>query len=88
MEVVARVRYSFPGLATVRQWAEAPPPSALPFHWRIVRGRMVVGALQELVERCPRHGFRKLFKLLRKAGRPWSHKRLHRIHSTGTEPPT
>ena len=40
----------------------------------------IVEALTELAERHPRFGFRKLFVLLRKAGRPWNHKRVWRVY--------
>ena len=44
------------------------------------RDRVVIEALLPLVERYPRYGFRKLFRLLKKAGQPWNHKRVHRIY--------
>ena len=40
----------------------------------------IVEAPTELAERHPRFGFRKLFVLLRKAGRPWNHKRVWRVY--------
>jgi putative transposase len=40
----------------------------------------VIEALTELVEKHPRFGFRKLFVLLRKAGKPWNHKRVWRVY--------
>lgn len=36
--------------------------------------------LQEAVERYPAYGFSKLFKVLRRWGHPWNHKRVHRIY--------
>lgn len=44
------------------------------------RDLVVIEALQKLVKQHPRFGFIKLFKLLRKAGHPWNHKRVHRIY--------
>lgn len=44
------------------------------------RDQVVIVALQKLVERYPRYGFRKLFQLLRKDGKRWNHKRVHRIY--------
>jgi putative transposase len=41
----------------------------------------VMFALASLVERYPRYGFRKLFKLLRKAGHQWNHKKVYRVYS-------
>ena len=40
----------------------------------------VVTALQALIETYPVYGFQKLFILLRQAGHPWNHKRVHRIY--------
>ena len=40
----------------------------------------VIDALSALAERHPRFGFRKLFKLLRKAGHLWNHKRVWRVY--------
>lgn len=40
----------------------------------------VVDALTEWAERHPRYGFAKLFRLIRKAGHPWNHKRVWRVY--------
>lgn len=40
----------------------------------------VVAALQEVSERYPAHGFSKLLKVLRRRGRRWNHKRVHRLY--------
>lgn len=40
----------------------------------------VIAALQAMVERHPRHGFWKCFDRLRRQGRPWNHKRVHRVY--------
>ena len=41
----------------------------------------VTFALASLTERYPRYVFRKLFKLLRKAGHRWNHKKVYRVYS-------
>ena len=40
----------------------------------------VIAVLQELVERYPDRGFGKLFKVLRRRGHRWNHKRVHRVY--------
>lgn len=40
----------------------------------------VIEALTDLAERHPRFGFRKLFVLLRKSGKPWNHKKVWRVY--------
>jgi len=40
----------------------------------------VIAALQEAVERYPAYGFSKLFKILRRWGHPWNHKRVYRLY--------
>jgi len=40
----------------------------------------VIESLQDLAFRHPSYGFRKLFAYLRRAGKPWNHKRVHRIY--------
>ncbi len=40
----------------------------------------VIVALQQAVERYPAYGFGKLFKILRRWGHGWNHKRVHRIY--------
>lgn len=39
---------------------------------------VVIEALNKLVDRHPRFGFRKLLVLLRKESRPWNHKHVWR----------
>lgn len=41
----------------------------------------VIAKLQEAVERYPAHGFSKLFKILRRWGHPWNHKRVYRVYT-------
>ena len=36
--------------------------------------------LQEAVERYPAYGFDKLFKILRRWGHPWNHKRFYQLY--------
>ena len=40
----------------------------------------VIHALQQAVERYPAYGFSKLFKILRRWGHPWNHKRVYRLY--------
>lgn len=41
----------------------------------------MIAALLELAAQYPRYGFGKLFPILRRQGRRWNHKRVHRIYS-------
>ena len=41
----------------------------------------VIAALQAAVERYPACGFSKLFKILRRWGHPWNHKRIYRVYT-------
>jgi len=40
----------------------------------------VIAVLQELAERFPERGFGKYFKLIRRRGHAWNHKRVYRIY--------
>lgn len=40
----------------------------------------MIAKLQEAVERYPAYGFSKLFKVLRRWGHPWNHKRVYRLY--------
>lgn len=40
----------------------------------------VIAELLSAAERYPAHGFSKLFKMLRRWGHPWNHKRVHRLY--------
>ena len=44
------------------------------------RDEQVIAKLQEAVERYPAYGFDKLFKILRRWGHAWNHKRVHRLY--------
>jgi putative transposase len=44
------------------------------------RDEPVIQQLQEANERYPAHGFSKLFKILRRWGHGWNHKRVHRVY--------
>ena len=41
---------------------------------------VVIAKVQEAVDRYPAYGFSKLFKVLRRWGHPWNHKRVYRIY--------
>ena len=47
---------------------------------RLQRDAEVIDALQGLAEKYPRRGFWKYRDRLRLDGRPWNHKRLHRVY--------
>ena len=40
----------------------------------------VIAVLQELAERFPERDFGKYFKLIRRRGHEWNHKRVYRIY--------
>ena len=40
----------------------------------------MVAKLQEAVERYPAYGFSKLFKIMRRWGHSWNHKRVYRLY--------
>lgn len=44
------------------------------------RDEPVILALTEAAERYPLYGFKKLFQVLRRQGKTWNHKRVHRIY--------
>lgn len=44
------------------------------------RDAEVIASINALVDRYPRYGFWKSFKLLRSQGRPWNHKRVYRVY--------
>ncbi|EIX9370734.1 IS3 family transposase [Klebsiella pneumoniae] len=44
------------------------------------RDEPVIMALTVAAERYPRYGFKKLFQVLRRQGKSWNHKRVHRIY--------
>lgn len=44
------------------------------------RDEEVIAALQAAVERYPAYGFSKLFKILRRWGHAWNHKRVYRVY--------
>ena len=48
-------------------------------HWG-VRDAEVIGALARLVEGRPNRGFWKCFKILRREGCDWNHKRVYRVY--------
>ena len=47
---------------------------------RSVRDREIVEALNEIVSKELRWGFWKCFERLRQLGKPWNHKRVHRVY--------
>lgn len=52
---------------------------APPVDW-VSRDREVIEALQTLADKHPRRGFWKYYKMLRRAGRSWNHKRIYRVY--------
>lgn len=40
----------------------------------------IIQALQELADAHPTYGFRKLLAYLKRAGKPWNHKRVYRVY--------
>lgn len=50
-----------------------------PIDW-MSRDRELIDALEALADSHPRRGFWKYYKTLRRAGRPWNHKRLYRVY--------
>ena len=45
-----------------------------------VKDAPVIDALNTIIAKRPRWGFWKCFKRLRKDGKPWNHKRVHRVY--------
>ena len=50
-----------------------------PIDW-VSRDRELIEALRSLADSHPRRGFWKYYKMLRRAGRAWNHKRLYRVY--------
>lgn len=51
------------------------------YYYRSVKNdREAIEALQALAGRYPAYGFRKLFALLRRAGKKWNHKKIYRLY--------
>lgn len=46
----------------------------------MTKDEAVIRVLQKAVERYPAYGFSKLFKILRRWGHPWNHKRVYRLY--------
>ena len=46
----------------------------------LTKNEPVIAALQKAVERYPAYGFSKLFKILRRWGHQWNHKRIYRLY--------
>ncbi len=40
----------------------------------------VLAGIQKVIENYPAYGFSKVFKILRRWGHPWNHKRVHRLY--------
>jgi len=47
---------------------------------KTARDDVVIAGLQQAIEKYPAYGFSKLFKILRRWGYRWNHKRVHRIY--------
>ena len=50
-----------------------------PIDW-VSRDRDLIEALRSLADSHPRRGFWKYYKMLRRTGRTWNHKRLYRVY--------
>ena len=56
------------------------PRSVLAYERRTAADDAVIAVLQELAERFPDRGFGKYFKIIRRRGHEWNHKRVYRIY--------
>lgn len=59
------------------------PVSRATYDWPVDEGGRdpeIVAALNEIVTVEPRWGFWKCFDRLRQLGKPWNHKRVHRVY--------
>lgn len=54
--------------------------SVLTYERRTAADDAVIAALQELAERFPDRGFGKYFKIIRRRGHDWNHKRVYRVY--------
>ncbi len=54
--------------------------SVLSYERRTAADDAVIAVLQELAERFPDRGFGKYFKIIRRRGHDWNHKRVYRIY--------
>ena len=61
-------------------WVVGLPRSVAQYQPNPDRHRNVIDCPIDLVERFPRYGFRKLFKVLRREGNSFNHKRVHRVY--------
>ncbi|MBT0318426.1 IS3 family transposase [Morganella morganii] len=67
---------------SIRQACRSLNLSRTVYHYRpdTTRDEPVIVALQAAAERYPRYGFPKLFRILRRQGYSWNHKRIYRIY--------
>ncbi len=54
--------------------------SVLTYERRTAADDAVIAVLQELAERFPDRGFGKYFKIIRRRGHEWNHKRVYRVY--------
>lgn len=54
--------------------------SVLAYERRTAADDAVIAVLQELAERFPDRGFGKYFKIIRRRGHDWNHKRVYRVY--------
>ncbi len=54
--------------------------SVLAYQRREQDDEVIIAVLQELAERFPDRGFSKYYKLIRRRGHDWNHKRVHRVY--------
>jgi len=68
--------------ASLRLACRAVGISRSSYQYQPDRGRddEVIVALQAAVERYPAYGFSKLYKILRRQGHSWNHKRVYRVY--------
>nr|HCI9088500.1 IS3 family transposase [Klebsiella variicola] len=79
-ELVSYLTAQFP--MSLRQACRILSLSRTVFRYQLDKQRdePVIMALTVAAERYPRYGFKKLFQVLRRQGKSWNHKRVHRIY--------
>ena len=69
---------------SVRQACKALRLHRSLFYYKKLVGKdeFIITVLTEFAERHPSYGFWKMFKILRRKGMPWNHKRVYRIYTS------